>query len=171
MTFRSFRFTSKKKKKCSKISLKTSPNPLEIGPGRLPKRHSTKTTGKRPTESTKSQNLLPNWVPGGGSPSPFSSLFRLRAPLGTKMVPRPPPRASGTPPGHHFFTIFIKFLMPFFVVFIDLGPIPGAVAGAARRATGYIFRKALLFRFLRSRGGECERGEVERSNGYAPLPF
>ena len=29
--------------------------------------------------------------------------------------------------------------MPFSVVFIVLGPIPGAVAGAARRATGYIY--------------------------------
>ena len=30
-------------------------------------------------------------------------------------------------------------MMPFFVVLIVLGPIPGAVAGAARRATGYIY--------------------------------
>ena len=39
----------------------------------------------------------------------------------------------------------------------------------------YIFRKALLFRFLRSRGGECERGEVEQWRGFAlaqcPPPF
>ena len=51
----------------------------------------------------------PNWSLGGGSPSPFSTLFRLRASLGhlwgapgTKMVPRPPPTASGTPPGVNF---------------------------------------------------------------------
>ena len=37
------------------------------------------------------------------------------------------------------------------------------------------FRKALLVRFLRSRGGECERGEVEQCKGIAlahgPPPF
>ena len=31
----------------------------------------------------------------------------------------------------------------------------------------YIFRKALLFRLLRSRGEECEEGEVEQSSGFA----
>ena len=32
---------------------------------------------------------------------------------------------------------------------------------AFRSLLAYRFRKALLFRSLRSRGGECERGEVE----------
>ena len=109
MTFRSFRFTSKNQKKCSKISLKTSPNPLKIEPGLLPKRHSKKQQEKAPQNRQKVKICFPTGSLGGGPPSPFSALFRLRATLGTKMVPRPPPRASGTPPGVTFSWFPINF--------------------------------------------------------------
>ena len=89
----------------------------------------------------------------------FSSLFRLRAslghpgsPPGTEMVPRPPPRASGTPPGRQFFMISGQFLMPVFCsfcCFVGLSSMSlrhaetknavGTVAEIARRATGYSY--------------------------------
>ena len=45
----------------------------------------------------------------GGSSSPFSALFHLWTPLGTKMVPRRLPKASGTPPDINFYRFFLNF--------------------------------------------------------------
>ena len=138
MTFHSFCFTSKTRKQMLKNRSKNAPKSTENWNWTPSKTTLKKTTGKRGTESIKSQKLLPNWVSGGGPQVRFNAFSSLGASW-NQNGHKTSSKSLWDTPGHQFLSIFIKFLMFFFVVVIVLGPIPGAAAGAARRATGYIY--------------------------------
>jgi hypothetical protein len=72
---------------------------------------------------------------GGVLKSVFSASLSLDASC-NQNGPKTSSKSLRDPSGHQFLQIFPKFLIPFFAVFIVLGPIPGAVAGAACRANG-----------------------------------
>ena len=136
------------------------PKILQNGARRPPETASEKHPPKNTTKNGKIPKMCDFRVPKSwgtnGEKTNFSSLFRLRAslghpgsPPGTEMVPRPPPRASGTPPGRQFLMIFGQFLMPVFnsfCRFVGLFSLSlphaktknavGTVAEIARRATG-----------------------------------
>ena len=121
MTFRSFRFTSKNnKKKCTKISLKTSPNPLKIEPGLLPKRHSKKQQEKAPQNRQKVKICFPTGFLGGGSSKSVFGSFSSPGDPWNQNGPKTSPKSLRDPPGRHFFMIFGKFWTPFLVVVVAL---------------------------------------------------
>ena len=120
MTFRSFRFTSKNNKKRTKISLKTSPNPLKIEPGLLPKRHSKKQQEKAPQNRQKVEICSPTGSLGGGSSKSVFESFSSPDDPWNQNGPKTPPKSLRDPPGRHFFMISGQFWTPFLVVVVAL---------------------------------------------------
>ena len=62
----------------------------------------------------------PKGVPRGDRRRPFVVVFSTRLPLGAKMVPKPPPRASGTPPGVDLEQFLCNCGCSFSIVFVVL---------------------------------------------------
>ena len=128
MTFHSFRFISKVHEKCSKNTLKTSPNPPGLRPGSLPKKQRKKTIGKWIYETDRDFELgLPSGGFGGGvarsvfdsSSSPDVTGTPLDRPWGPKWPPDLPMSLRDLL-GLAFSIAFTLFLIPFSIVFILL---------------------------------------------------
>ena len=110
MTFLSFRFTLKNHEDMFKNLFKNLPKSIQNWTRTPSKTTLKKTTGKSTTGSTKSQNLLPTWVPGGGGRQVrFRVFFVSGRPLEPKLsqdLPQEPPGPPRALIFHDFRSIY-----------------------------------------------------------------